>query len=927
MLFWSGSAHAATFYVSPEGKDINPGTAALPLATIAKAVEVARTTPGSNTISLVPGKYFNAASIVLDDRDSGLTITGAKPGAVAHVYGGVPVTGWQKWKGEIWRAPVPKDQRFYNLIVNESSAIMARTPNAGSGDNSPIKAKKGETVDKLVVPEEWKAYDFSDAQVHSFDGESWFSEVCAVLSPIDAEGELAVSKANRNGWGRTYMRGLLEFLDQPGEWCLKHKEGYVYYWPKSGNPADDLIVRPTAEKLFAIQGRSQETPAKNIVLSNLSIIGSDFRESWLLFKPNIDNSTPDDMQKGMIFGENVEKLTVKNSRLLAAGQSAVWLNKYAQNCVVESNLISGAGYLGVCMNGWTIGEGPFKSAAESYVNKNHRIENNFVYDCGKVIGVGSGIHAYQSGDLLIARNEVMEMPRYGISYKGSHRDAGKPIYGQKAGVFEFVHTRNIKLIGNRIHNVMRNTNDGGGIESWGVGRDNLWENNALHDIDWSIKWTGFGVVMYADPPSDYITQRNNMIYHCHSGYGHVLSVQGAGTIAENNFAADCTLARYAYATTDGRTKHVIRNNVFAFRPFKEYYTLRDNDGGITEYDRNVLIPPNPAEPNPQLNVKLKVDVNSYFGDPGVIRAKPAWDIQYMDYSLKADSPAYKLGYKDIPTDTIGLRKDFPFDTAAFTRRAALGTIQAEGYQRMDGLRTEGGVGIHMISAGAWAKYANIDFTGGGIAGVELIMAKGAQTIAPVRICLGAPTATPVAIVEPGKTRVRFNGSKANGVHNVFLVFPEGQSQCVIDAFRFVSTSEANAWKQDESDFALIDLKLSEASLKAPMKLENEEIFGSNPQPVSNKNDGGQALWSFDVIKPGKWALDILLLAPSASADSLFVDLGKQSFVMNNQITGDKWMWVRIGASDLTAGKHQVSIAQREPNVKVKALRLTRIGKP
>lgn len=339
LILLGAAAHAATFHVSPEGNDANPGTAARSLASLAKAVEMARATPGPDTILLAPGRYFNAAQIVLDDRDSGLTIAGAKPGAVAHVYGGVPVTGWEKWKGGIWRAPVPKGERFFNLIVGEKSAIMARTPNAGSGNASDVKARRDADVDKILLPAEWRGFDFSDAQAHSFDGDSWFSEVGAVLAPIDAAGELAVTKARRNGWGRTYMRGVLEFLDEPGEWCLKHKEGYVYYWPESGMPMDHVIVRPVAERFFAIQGRSQETPAKNIMLANLSIIGSDFRESWQLFASGIDNSTPDDMQQGMIFGENVENLTVRNSRLLAAGQSAVWLNKYAQNCVVENNLI------------------------------------------------------------------------------------------------------------------------------------------------------------------------------------------------------------------------------------------------------------------------------------------------------------------------------------------------------------------------------------------------------------------------------------------------------------------------------------------------------------------------------------------------------------------------------------------------------------
>lgn len=925
-LGWAGVASAATFYVSPDGKDANPGTASSPFATVAKARDASRATPGPHTILLAAGRYFHNEPVVFDDRDNGLTVRGAKRGALAAMYGGVPVTGWQKWKGEIWRAPVPKGKRFFNLIVDDLPAVMARTPNAGSGYGGGakgVKREKGAKVDQVNFPPAWRTYDFNDAQIFTFEGNNWFSEVRSVLSPPDADGNVDMVLGNDMGIGRLYVRGVLELLDEPGEWCLKHKEGYLYYWPKSGTPENHLIVRPTSERLVVIQGRSPETPAKNLVLENLSVIGSDFCANWLNFPTGQDNSTPDALQQGMVFGENVEGLTVKGCRLLAAGHSAVWLNKHAQSCVVDSNLIQGAGFVGVYLNGWTIGEGPFKSIAESYVNKGHRIESNFIYDCGKFIGAGSGIQAYQSGDNLIARNEITQMPRYGISYKSNHNNLNRPIYGQRGGVYDILHTRNIRLVGNDIYRVMRDSSDGGPIESWGVGRDNLWENNALHDIDWSVNWTGYGVVVYADGHSNYLTQRNNIVYQCFSGYGTAFSVGGAGTTVENNFVTDCSLSRVAYATMDGPGEHIVRHNIFAFRPNKEHYTVRDSKLGITEFDRNVVYPMDPANPNPERYAKIGVDVNSYFGDPGIKRAKPAWDNQYADYSLKADSPAYKLGYKDIPTDTIGLRKDFPFDPKIATRRSATEKIQAEDYQRMSNLRTEGGAGIHMISAGAWAKYANIDFSRGGIAGAELRALDGRRSIAPVQIHLDAPTGTPLAVLEPGQTRCRLDGSKATGIHNVFLVFPEGQGPGVIDWFRFVPSAEAKAWKKAGEGTPLVDLRVADAKLKAPMTLKDGALMGSNPQAVQQKANGGSATWSFAISTPGKWALDILAQTPSAAEDSFFIDVGTQSLVLNNQTTGSQWTWLRVGVVELAAGTHNLAIAQREPNAKIKNIRLSR----
>lgn len=374
---------AATLYVAPTGNDHNPGTKDKPLASLPAARDAARAAGGSgHVILLAPGRYFHATKLTLDERDSGLTVKGAKAGATAELYGGLPVTGWEKWKDNIWRAPVPKDKRFYNLIVDGKPATMAHTPNAGSGFGGGAGPSGNGAVH---VPKEWLGYDYSDAQVFTFLGSDWLAEMRAVQkSSPDANGTLAVDEGSGKKDcvmnNRLFLRGVLEFLDEPGEWCLKHKDGFVYYWPKSGTPADHLIVRPTGERFLEIMGRTPATPAKGITFENVSIIGSDFGDRWHIFLPGKDCSTPDFLQQGMVFGENVERLTVKNCRLLAAGHAAVWLNQQAQNCVVENCLITGSGSNGIYLNGWTIGDGPFKSAAQSYVNKGHRIESNFIYD-------------------------------------------------------------------------------------------------------------------------------------------------------------------------------------------------------------------------------------------------------------------------------------------------------------------------------------------------------------------------------------------------------------------------------------------------------------------------------------------------------------------------------------------------------------------
>ncbi len=732
-------AFAAEFHVAPRGDDANPGTALKPFATLAKARDVARgTAQGPHTILVAPGAYFHAQSVVFDDRDSGLTVKGEQAGASAELFGGVLVTGWEKWQGDVWRAPVPKGQRFFNLIVDGKPATMAQTPNAGSGFGGGAE-RRGNTAVK--VPAEWRAYDFSDAQVSTFIGANWFAEMREVQAAApDAEGVLPVDGGSGMFDGmndRFFLRGVLEFLDEPGEWCLKHKEGFVYYRPKQGTPADHRIIRPTQQRLIEVKGRAPQTPAKDITFDNLSFVGSDFCPRWYLFGQNQDGSTPEPLQQGMLFGENVDGLRVRNSRLLAAGHSGVWLNHHAKNCVVENCLIAGAGFAGVYANGYMPGEGVFRSGPESDVNKGHRIENNFIHDCGRFVGGGCGVQFYQAGDSLITRNEIGEMPRYGVSFKSIHWAAmPRTIYGHQLTFFDhydYIHTRKLKVIGNEIYSVCRNSFDFGAIESWGVGRDNLWGGNDLHDIDQALNWDGWAHVLFSDDASDWLTVRDNIVHHCNGGaMTGAFMLKSIEQTIENNLVADCQIGRLVTFEPFvlPAWNMSIRHNIFAVdglqsryggvshfslngKPFNEVQVPKDASG-VREVDYNWINPRDPQNPNPLAPAKL--DLHSTFGPAPLKCKKPFWDAAAADYTV-VNPPSW---FAPIDASRIGLKKDFPFDRRAVTRRAATDKIQVEAYQRTSGARTSGGFGIYNLQPGSWTKYANLDFgTGVGKAVFQL----------------------------------------------------------------------------------------------------------------------------------------------------------------------------------------------------------------
>lgn len=725
-------ALAADFHLSPAGSDAaGDGSAQKPFATLVKARDAARARPGPHTLRLAPGRYFNEDSIVLDDRDSGLAIKGEAPGATAEIYGGVPVTGWEKWQGGIWRAPVPKGVRFFNLVVDGHPATMAQTPNLGSGFGGGVYFGNA----AIGVPAAWRGYDFADAQVVGALGKGcWFSEVREVLAAKpDAKGALPIDPGGTgNGMvkglngGHAVLRGVLELLDEPGEWCLKHNDGFVYHWPKTGTPADHVIVRATAEKLFDVRGRSPQAPAKGITLQNVSLVDSDFAASWKIFPAGKTNAMDDAACQGLVFGENVESLKVSGCRLLAAGHSGVFLHHHARDCVVENCLITEAGVSGVSLNGWVMGEGPFKTAAESYVNRGHRIENNFIWDCGKSVPAAAAIAMYQSGDTLIARNEIAKMARCGVMLNGVRWGVmPKAQYGKKLvpdDYYEVNHLRNIKIIGNEVRQVCRDTDDFGAIEAWGAGRDGLWENNEVHDLDHAQRWDTWGHAIFPDDSDPWTTVRGNIVHHFFGGRATgAIMVKNIEQVTENNLVVDCQIGRLVTFSPfmEPSWNMTIRHNIFAMPGTDQQYgdmndfcltgksfagwNVPPGAKGMREVDHNWFVPKDPKNPNPAAE-KYKIDLHSTFGPAPVKRLKPDWDIAAADYQV--DAPPW---WKPIDTSQIGLRPDFPFDKLSATRRGVGEKIQAEDYQRRSDLRASGGYGILAIGKGAWAKYANLDF--------------------------------------------------------------------------------------------------------------------------------------------------------------------------------------------------------------------------
>lgn len=355
---------------------------------------------------------------------------------------------------------------------------------------------------------------------------------------------------------------------------------------------------------------------------------------------------------------------------------------------------------------------------------------------------------------------------------------------------------------NDISNVCRDSHDYGAIEAWGVGRDNLWEGNAVHDVDQAVKWDGWAHALFPDDATNHHTFRKNVVYECKGGKatGGVM-LKAVSQVFENNIIADCAIGRGASLTpyVEAARDIVFRRNIL-FGEFPKLYDVRGQTSSrsmapgqntftaMRELDYNLVYP---HHPDLEAYREHGWDAHSVSADPLFDIKRPEYDRHYSDYRLKPGSPALALGFEQIEMEKIGLRDDFPFDRSLIGRKRAEERIQAEDYDRMRGLRAQGSTCIYHIEPGAWAKYENVDFgeSGSRRLTARVRLPRGAVT----RVRLDRPEGPVVAEIAgagndmaEGWVEKSVTAAAARGVHTLFLTFePQGKpDRHRVDWFRF-----------------------------------------------------------------------------------------------------------------------------------------------
>jgi len=630
-------------YVSPDGNDGNPGTRSQPLRTLQGARDRVRNMdkngPEDVLVLFKAGDYFINNTVRFGREDSGssgsrVIYKNWDEKGSAHFIAGRALTGWKDEGRGIYSAQFDRDA--YALFENDQPAVMARGPDEGYHEFESVT-----DFGHLKFREaDYGRFDYRGAAVRLWA--HWIPAKIAIQS-VDFDSRIITLDqpyaGNLKGtvwdddWAartrtRFYIYNSKSFLDQPGEFYMDFILHRLYYKPRRTPIEKQAIIAPIVERMIDIDGAS-----------NVQFEGLTFKVSDGLLEVLPSLALHSNVKGGLIHLGDARNIDIKYCRLLNSGQNGVVVEGDIERCTIYGNLITQTVSGGVRFVGGN--------------NRDNIIENNYVHH------VGEGIYVRNSVGDVIRHNLIHDVDSNGfkslyverqtVSYNDISRVGLDGTDSDAAGIYT---------------NCTAGGPDGGHVKI---------DHNLLHDMSHN-RYPGYpAAAIYLDLDGVYnCTVTNNIIYNINHKYG--VHVRGPNHVVRNNVIDFDGLDLLSPFTIIAGSR---RTNVAVDKPpiWNRHYTFENNivwssSGSIfriggqpdqetfKRIDNNVYYNSEGHYTFARMSLKdwhrMGLDTHTNFADPLFVNR------ENHDYRLKPDSPALTLGFENIDTSGIGLKKDFPY---------------------------------------------------------------------------------------------------------------------------------------------------------------------------------------------------------------------------------------------------------------------------
>jgi hypothetical protein len=665
------------FFVATNGNDTWSGTLVEPakdgrdgpFATVARALSAAQDwntrlfARDRATISIRQGTYFLSEPLKIGPAHSGIRLSGYA-GERPILSGGRAVTGW-RWDAlggrKVMVTEVPEAMReetyFRQLWINGRRAIRARTPDRGF---YPV----------LAVPDEHESV---------VQGHSSFGYMSSHLASWPTIGQAEVVVMNRWTESRLpvthvdelermvycskksvfalmpgdlyYLEGNLEGLDQPGEWFLDRRTGRLYYLPLPGEEPETLnAVAPRLSQLLLVAGDSATARyVKDVSFKDLTFAHTEWYfpagfevqgqglKFWPLPKKDVGGFAQAAAGVPAAFqAEGLLASTVSNCTFAHLGGYALQLGAGCRR-----NTVEGSEFYDLGAGGIRVGETTIPGTRAELAGYN-QITDCHIHEAGRFFHSGVGIWVGQSPGNTISRNHIHDLFQIGVSV------------GWTWGYAPAIAT-NTTVAANHIHHIGMQTDgtqpilsDLAAVYTLGLQTGSLIANNYIHDVA-AYRYGGSGI--YFDEGTSYIRAVSNLV--AHTSHGGFQQHYGVSNTIENNIFAFGRVTQIMRVRDEPHISFFFRTNIvysddghlltgfftnnFYRMDYNLYFDARTNAAELDWHGSGTW------EVWQQRGHDLhSLRVNPLFVAP-----------ESNNFSLRPESPAFKLGFRPIDLRAIG----------------------------------------------------------------------------------------------------------------------------------------------------------------------------------------------------------------------------------------------------------------------------------
>jgi hypothetical protein len=567
-------------YVSPSGSDSNPGTEAKPFQSIVKARDAVRelktTAAGDITVYLRGGTHQLSETLEFTAADSA-----AKDSKIIYqaykeekpvISGGQVITGWQQHKGDIYKAKLDYDLKLRALYVNGVPANMARSKEF-------IRGLDGWGAFKITGDEPWADTPGTEAAGIKFPKDrvglfrnpedieliaspsTWCRQRLAV-EDMFKEGDTVVVKMQQPGFSfalshkwakcspnsRWQFVNVFELLDEPGEFYFDRKTKELYYFKRAGEDMSSAeVVAPVLEKLITLQGNSSSDRVSGISFSGIAFKHNNFllmdrgklgcttiqsigmtvryREdgNWHMSEYNMIR--PMDAAIEVASAKDISFSKCRLENLTGVGLS--FLNDTV-DCRVEENIFkhieASAINIGHPQH-YKIGDGRIFTGNIEGPCVGTVVRNNVLRHISYEHIQAPGIVAFFVAGTDISHNDLKDLPYSGISFGWWWGNSRIP---------PSTTMKDNKIQNNRIFDVIRELDDGGGVYLLGFSPNSILSGNYINGSHGGKKKRANGI--HPDDRTSYWTLKDNVMENINGDAMHLWRNTSEHNTVTGNFS-------------------------------------------------------------------------------------------------------------------------------------------------------------------------------------------------------------------------------------------------------------------------------------------------------------------------------------------------------------------------------------------------------